>query len=104
MFWADRFCLVQTKVCLLLKALVLAFKIEENARLFPLSTRRYTQINYIADLGKVISRSGKYDVISIHDISSMQKFQKRTKFETETRLKKMKETKGCYFYNISNLS
>ncbi|KAJ3324983.1 hypothetical protein HDV06_005572 [Boothiomyces sp. JEL0866] len=75
---------------------------EKDARLIPLSNRRYSQIDTIPDLNMIISRSGKYDVVSIHDISQLSRFKKRTKFETETRLKKLKETKGCIRYAISN--
>ncbi|KAJ3259545.1 hypothetical protein HK103_002098 [Boothiomyces macroporosus] len=77
---------------------------EKDARLIPLSNRRYSQIDTIPDLNMIISRSGKYDVVSIHDISQLSRFKKRTKFETETRLKKLKETKGCIRYSISNIA
>ncbi|KAJ3312761.1 hypothetical protein HDV04_002725 [Boothiomyces sp. JEL0838] len=77
---------------------------EKDARLIPLSNRRYSQIDTIPDLNMIISRSGKYDVVSIHDISQLSRFKKRTKFETETRLKKLKETKGCIRYSITKVT
>ncbi|KAJ3274129.1 hypothetical protein HDV01_003412 [Terramyces sp. JEL0728] len=77
---------------------------ERDARLIPLSNRRYSQIDTIPDLNMIISRSGKYDVVSIHDISQLSRFKKRTKFETETRLKKLKETKGCTRYSITKVT
>jgi hypothetical protein len=74
-----------------------------NARLIPLSNRRYTQINTIPEIGMIISRSGKYDVVSVHDmIADISKLKKKSKFETDTKLRKMKETTGCYSYNICN--
>lgn len=74
---------------------------DKDARLVPLSNRKYNQIDTIASLNLILSRSGKYDVVSIHDISSFKKVRKRAKFETETRLKKLKETRGCTFYTVS---
>jgi hypothetical protein len=74
---------------------------EKDARLIPLSNRKYAQINTIPEFSMIISRSGKYNVVSIHDITLLTKFKKRSKFETETRLKKQKETKGCFFYKFS---
>lgn len=50
----------------------------------------------------MVSKSGKYDVVSIHDMSvDFGKMKKRSKFETETKLRKMKETSGCHSYSIS---
>ena len=49
----------------------------------------------------IVSRSGKYDVVSLHDITTMTKVKKRSRFETETKLKKLKETRDCSFYSIS---
>ncbi|OAJ42089.1 hypothetical protein BDEG_25591 [Batrachochytrium dendrobatidis JEL423] len=74
---------------------------DKEARLMPLSNRRYAQIDTLEDLNLIISRSGKYDVVSIHDTSSITRFKKKSKFETETKLKKMKETKGCDQYHIT---
>ncbi|KAH6572221.1 hypothetical protein BASA60_006722 [Batrachochytrium salamandrivorans] len=74
---------------------------DQDARLIPLSNRRYAQIDTLDDLNLIISRSGKYDVVSIHDTTSITRFKKKSKFETETKLKKMKETKGCDQYNIT---
>jgi hypothetical protein len=73
---------------------------EPNARLVPLSNRRYSQINTVPDLGIMISRSGKYDVVSVHDVSAFSKIRRKSKFETETHLKKMKETTGCNSYTL----
>lgn len=75
----------------------------DNARLSPLSNRRYTQLNVISDLGIMISKSGKYSVVSIHDLATSQltSLKKKSKFETETKFRKMKETTGCYSYRIS---
>lgn len=81
--------------------LVLFFIVAANARLIPLSNRRYTQINTIPEMGIMVSRSGKYDVVSIHDmILDVSKLKKRSKFETETKLRKMKETSGCVSYSV----
>nr|KAJ3422933.1 Mitogen-activated protein kinase kinase kinase kinase 3 [Polyrhizophydium stewartii] len=74
---------------------------ERDARLMTLSNRRYAQLDILEDLNLIVSRSGKYDVVSIHDITSITRFRKRSKFETETRLKKMKDTKGCDKYSIT---
>jgi hypothetical protein len=72
-----------------------------NARLIPLSNRRYTQINTIPEMGIMVSKSGKYDVVSVHDMAlDFAKIKKRSKFETETKLRKMKETTGCHAYSI----
>ncbi|KAJ3083932.1 hypothetical protein HK102_000828 [Quaeritorhiza haematococci] len=79
-----------------------AFEINAtDAKMVPLSNRRYLQLDYLEDLGIIVSRSGKYDVVATHDVSSLTKFRKRQKFETETKLRKMKETKGCDFYSVA---
>ncbi|KAI8897486.1 CNH domain-containing protein [Globomyces pollinis-pini] len=75
---------------------------QADARLVSLSNRRYCQIDSIPQLDIIISRSGKYDVVSVHDTSSLLKLT-RTKFETETKLRKLKETKGCSFYCTTQL-
>ncbi|KAI8612467.1 kinase-like domain-containing protein [Chytriomyces sp. MP71] len=72
-----------------------------DAKMIPLSNRGYTQINYIEEFGIIVSRSGKYDVVSVHEVAGIKKFAKRQKFETETRIKKIKESKGCHFYSLS---
>jgi hypothetical protein len=75
-----------------------------NARLIPLSNRRYSHINTIPEIGMIVSRSGKYDVVSVHDmIADMSKLKKKSKFESETKLRKMKETTGCHSYSICKL-
>ncbi|KAJ3039783.1 hypothetical protein HDV00_011910 [Rhizophlyctis rosea] len=74
---------------------------EKDAKMTPLSTRRYIQMDALDDLGVIVSRSGKYDVVATHDVSTITKFKKRQKFETETKLKKMKETRGCSTYSIT---
>ena len=43
---------------------------------------------------------GKYKVISTHDISTLTKVSKKHKFETETKLKKMKETTNCEYFEL----
>ncbi|KAJ3057492.1 hypothetical protein HK097_004013 [Rhizophlyctis rosea] len=77
---------------------------EKDAKMTPLSTRRYIQMDALDDLGVIVSRSGKYDVVATHDVSAITKFKKRQKFETETKLKKMKETRGCTSYSITRSS
>ncbi|KAI8593344.1 kinase-like domain-containing protein [Geranomyces variabilis] len=76
---------------------------EKDSKMIPLSTRRYEQINALEDLNIIISRSGKYDMVATHDLTSTTKFKRKQKFETETKLKKMKETKGCQFYSIAKI-
>ncbi|TPX67349.1 hypothetical protein SpCBS45565_g03850 [Spizellomyces sp. 'palustris'] len=76
---------------------------EKDPKMIPLSTRRYEQINALEDLNIIISRSGKYDMVATHDMTSTTKFKRRQKFETETKLKKMKETKGCQFYSLARI-
>ncbi|KAJ3343384.1 hypothetical protein HDU93_008749 [Gonapodya sp. JEL0774] len=75
-----------------------------DQRISALSSRRYAQVDVLDELGIIVSRSGKYeltkesrrmkDVVSTHDISQIPKLKKRQKFETETKLRKLKETKG----------
>ncbi|KAJ1557891.1 hypothetical protein HK096_004769, partial [Nowakowskiella sp. JEL0078] len=76
-----------------------------DPKMTPLSNRKYVQLDAIEELGLVVSRSGKYDVVATQDITAMTKFRanRRTKFETETKLKKMKETKGCSSFTISKM-
>lgn len=76
---------------------------EKDSKIIPLSNRKYVQLNCLEDLGIMVSRSGKYDMVSTHVFDSASKFKKRQRFETETKLKKMKETKGCLFYTINRI-
>lgn len=77
---------------------------EKDPKMIPLSTRRYEQLTALEDLNIIISRSGKYDMVATHDLTSTTKFKRRQKFETETKLKKMKETKGCAFFTVGTSS
>ncbi|KAJ3372465.1 Mitogen-activated protein kinase kinase kinase kinase 3 [Allomyces arbusculus] len=70
-----------------------------GAKLMPLSNRRYLQITCVEEIGTIISRSGKHEIVCLHEAASGQLSFKR-KFETETKLKKIKETKGCDFYRV----
>ena len=74
--------------------------IEKDARLIPLSNRRYNQLDCIPELNLILSRSGKQNIVSLHDITQLTKFKRKTRFETETRLKKLRDTKGCISYRI----
>jgi hypothetical protein len=76
---------------------------QEGGKLVPLSTRKYLQLEYLAHLRICLSRSGKYDIITLHELQDFPRSQswKRTKFESETRVKKVKETKGCTFFSVS---
>ncbi|KAI9336092.1 kinase-like domain-containing protein [Obelidium mucronatum] len=74
-----------------------------------LSTRRYSQISFIKDLGIIVSRSGKHNVLGIHDVSTPlaqnsldQLFSKKKQFEALTMYKKMKDTRGCLFYSLTS--
>jgi len=69
--------------------------------MIPLSSRRYCQLTAFENLGIIVSRSGKYQVVSVHDVSHITTF-KKGKFESETKIKKIKETKGCEFYAIGD--
>lgn len=80
-----------------------------DARMTMLSSRRYVQLDVIEEINLVVSRSGKHSIICTHDITSLasatktgtQPRKKPTKFETETKIKKLKETKDCLFYSAS---
>jgi len=87
---------------------------EQGGKLRLLSTRKYLQLNVIEEIGTIVSRSGnlpnlingwtgKYDVVSIHNLRSITNLKKPKKFETETKIKKLKETKGCYYYSITKI-
>jgi serine/threonine protein kinase len=87
---------------------------EPGGKLRLLSTRKYLQLNVIEEIGTIVSRSGnspnlingwtgKYDVVSIHNLKSIANLKKPKKFETETKIKKLKETKGCYYYSITKI-
>ncbi|KAJ3123796.1 Mitogen-activated protein kinase kinase kinase kinase 3 [Nowakowskiella sp. JEL0407] len=81
-----------------------AYEIAANSTITLLSPRRYVQLEAIEELGIVVSRSGKYEVVATHDISAMTRVTaRRSRFETETKLKKMKETKGCLSFSISKM-
>eukprot|EP00842_Homolaphlyctis_polyrhiza_P006070 jgi/Hompol1/6464/HPOL_003551-RA len=73
------------RVCRLSININCANFVEKDARLAMLSNRRYVQLNTLEDLNLIVSRSGKYDVVSLHDISTLTRFKKKSKFETETR-------------------
>ncbi|KAJ3262920.1 Structural maintenance of chromosomes protein 1, partial [Chytriomyces hyalinus] len=73
-----------------------------DAKMMQLSNRRYTQINYVEEFGIIVSRSGKYDVVAVHDVSGIRKFTRRMKFEVETKIKKIKESRGCHFFSLSS--
>jgi serine/threonine protein kinase len=45
---------------------------DESGKLLPLSNRRYHQIEYIPSLRLCLSRSGKYDIITLHDLAEFQ--------------------------------
>ena len=83
--------------------ILLTIYLEKDARLIPLSNRRYSQIDTIPEINMIVSRSGKYDVVSLHDLTTMTQVKKRSRFETETKLKKLKETRDCSFYTISKI-
>jgi hypothetical protein len=68
-------------------------------KLHPLSNRRYLQIDFIEEINTVVSRSGKQDIVCLHETNAGPLSLKQ-KFETETKLKKIKETKGCDMYRI----
>ncbi|KAJ3222079.1 hypothetical protein HK099_002733 [Clydaea vesicula] len=71
-----------------------------ESKLNQISERKYYQFNIISDLNVIVSRSGKQNVVAIHEIKKNSNFLKTLKFETETKLKKIKETKGCNFYSL----
>lgn len=70
----------------------------------PLSTRRYLQVDVVEGptLEIIVSRSGKHDMVCLHDMSSIKDgtFRKKKKFDTGTRIKKLKDTKGCEVYTM----
>lgn len=83
-----------------------------NGKLLPVSNRKYTQLSVLDDLGLLVSISGilltysklgKYKVISLHDISSLPNPEKVRRFESQTKLTKLKETATCEFYQIGIL-
>jgi hypothetical protein len=67
------------------------------------SDRKYEQIDVIEELNIFVSRSGKHSVVSTHELAPFLKQKKHKRFETETKVKKMKNTKGCDFYSISKV-
>ncbi|KAJ1506765.1 putative protein serine/threonine kinase [Coelomomyces lativittatus] len=69
-----------------------------STSLIPLSTRRYLQITYIEGISTILSRSGKHDVVYLHDAAKGLSL--KSKFETETKLRKIKETRGCDSFSV----
>ncbi|KAJ3293461.1 hypothetical protein HK104_004432 [Borealophlyctis nickersoniae] len=51
--------------------------------MIPLSTRRYLQLDTLEELNVIVSRSGKYDVVATHDVSTISKFRKRQKHSSD---------------------
>ncbi|KAI9218963.1 kinase-like domain-containing protein [Blastocladiella britannica] len=72
-------------------------------KLHPLSNRRYLQLDCVDEIGVILSRSGKHEVVCLHEVTSGSLSFKK-KFETETKLKKIKETKGCDMYTVGRVS
>ncbi|ORZ34192.1 kinase-like domain-containing protein [Catenaria anguillulae PL171] len=70
-----------------------------GSKLHPLSNRRYLQLDCIEEIGTMLSRSGKHEVVCLHEVSASS-LSFKLKFETETKLKKIKETKGCDMYTV----
>ncbi|TPX36540.1 hypothetical protein SmJEL517_g01390 [Synchytrium microbalum] len=75
-----------------------------DGKMIELSQRKYEQIDAVEELSILVSRSGKHSVVAIHELSSTSKFKKRHKFETETKLKKLKETRECDFFSLSKMN
>lgn len=71
-----------------------------EGKIVPVSGRRYEQIDVVPEWGFVVSRSGKYNCVSTHDITGLSKLSKRQKFEVETKQVKIKKTKGCHSYSL----
>lgn len=61
-----------------------------------LSGRRYLQLWFCEEMKILVSRSGKYDVVSVHVVENFGK----GRFEEETGMKKLKETKGCLWFSV----
>jgi hypothetical protein len=73
----------------------------QNAKMIPLSLRRYVQLDYIEEIGgMLLSRSGKHDMICLHDTRDLDKNKMKKRFEAETKVKKLKESKDCDFYTV----
>lgn len=79
----------------------------QNPKMIPLSTRKYNQMDYIADVG-FMSRSGKQNAICHHDPSTVKGLNSaaageklKKNFEEVTKVKKLKEAGQCDFYTIS---
>ncbi|KAJ3331376.1 SNARE-binding exocyst subunit S6 [Blyttiomyces sp. JEL0837] len=75
-----------------------------DAKLIPLSIRRYAQLSYVPAIKILLSRSGKHDTVSVHELPPTHNFSKRQKFESETKALKVSETKGCHFFSVSKTS
>lgn len=77
----------------------------QHAKMIPLSLRRYVQLNYIEEIGgMLLSRSGKHDMICLHDTRDLDKERMKKRFEAETKVKKLKESKDCDFYTVGEFS
>ncbi|KAJ3108222.1 Dynein assembly factor with WDR repeat domains 1 [Phlyctochytrium planicorne] len=75
----------------------------QDAKIVPLSSRPFVQLQYLEHLGAIVSRSGKHDIVSTHEYFAGTKFGRKQKFEVETKVKKIKETKGSTFFSIASL-
>eukprot|EP00833_Pecoramyces_ruminatium_P005271 jgi/Orpsp1_1/1179303/evm.model.c7180000068827.1 len=65
-----------------------------------ISIRKYEKLFIINDINLIISKSGKHDILSVHDISHINNFKTIKKFENETKTKKIKATKGCINFSV----
>ncbi|ORX42007.1 hypothetical protein BCR36DRAFT_363271 [Piromyces finnis] len=70
----------------------------ENSLL--ISTRKYLQISKVNAIKVILSKSGKNDIICVHYISHIQNFKAIKKFENETKMKKLKSTRGCINFTV----
>ncbi|KAJ3344922.1 hypothetical protein HDU83_004600 [Entophlyctis luteolus] len=73
-----------------------------NSKLITLSTRKYSQLNYIEELGIMVSRSGKHNFVGIHDVSHLKKIVPKRRFEADTKYYKIKDTCGCSQYSLTS--
>ncbi|KAG4091950.1 hypothetical protein H8356DRAFT_951731 [Neocallimastix lanati (nom. inval.)] len=65
-----------------------------------ISVRKYLKLFIIKDINIILSKSGKNNIISIHDITHIKNFKSLKNFENETRTKKLKVTKGCINFTV----
>ncbi|KAJ3070091.1 Mitogen-activated protein kinase kinase kinase kinase 3 [Podochytrium sp. JEL0797] len=73
-----------------------------ESKMVPVSTRRYAQLEYIEEIGVVVSRSGKHNLVGVHHVAPFTKFVKKQRFEVDTGFKKLKESKGCLFFSLTS--